>query len=97
MLLDERLGGHVGLHLALSRLGDLRAGSDPRRNVSVARHCARWHAGQRKVQARGARHSVQGSGGGPAASTLICRVRAPGFREGHYPPERQSARACARS
>ena len=68
MQLDERLGGHVGLHLApFSRLhlalearGDLRAGSDPRRNVSVARHCARWHAGQRKVQARGARHSVQG-------------------------------------
>ena len=79
------------------RLGDLRAGSDPR-GVSVARHCARWHAGQRKVQARGARYSVQGSGGGgPATSKLICRVRAPGFREDHYPPERQSARACARS
>ena len=74
MLLGERLGGHVGLHLALEARGDLRAGSDPRRNVSVARHCARWHAGQRKVQARGARHSVQGSGGGgPAASKLICR------------------------
>ena len=60
MQLDERLGGHVGLHLPLEAVAAICA----RRNVSVARHCARWHAGQRKVQARGARYSVQGSGCG---------------------------------